>query len=143
MTANAEQTFDSSSRYVLPADSPYLKNMAALWAVCPKLAGEIEALEGPISYSIEPSKSGEMTLFISTLDGRRVYFHSKHKPLEEAQRLVDLIDTQLCVFYHVHGLGLGYHLELLFDRAGDEAIFCVFEPDLILIRTALETRDLS
>jgi hypothetical protein len=143
MTANAEQTIDSSTRYILPADSPYLKNMAALWAVCPRLAVEVEALRGQTSYCTEPSKSGEPTLFISAAEGKRVYFHSKHKPLEEAQRLVEPVDTQHCVFYHVHGLGLGYHLELLLDRAGEEAIFCLFEPDLMLIRTAMETRDLS
>ena len=143
MTANTEQTIDSSARYVLADDSPYLKNMAALWAVCPKLATEVEALQGQASYSIEPSKSGEPTLFVQTADDRRVYFHSKHKPREEAERLVDPVETQSYVFYHVHGLGLGYHLELLFERAGDEAVFCLFEPDLLLFRTALETRDLS
>jgi hypothetical protein len=143
MTANADPSTDPSVRFVLPADAPYLKNMAALWAVNPKLAEEIEALEGQPSYSIEPSKSGEPTLFIPTADDRRIYFHSKHRPLEEAQRLVDPIDAQSHVFYHVHGLGLGYHLELLFDRAGDEAVFCLFEPDLVLLRTAFESRDLS
>src|SRR5205823_1629540 len=38
---------------------------------------------------------------------------------------------------------LGYTLELLFERAGDEAVFCVFEPDLLMLRTAFEARDLS
>src|ERR1019366_2767689 len=143
MTANTEQPIDSSARYVLADDSPYLKNMAALWAECPKLATEAEALQGQACYSSEPSKSGEPTLFVQTADDRRVYFHSKHKPREEAERLVDPVETQSYVFYHIHGLGLGYHLELLFERAGDEAVFCVFEPDLLLLRTAFETRDLS
>ncbi len=53
------------------------------------------------------------------------------------------VDVERCLFFPVFGLGLGYHLELLFDRAGDEAVFCVFEPDLALLRTTLEARNLS
>ncbi len=41
------------------------------------------------------------------------------------------------------GLGLGYHLELMFEKASDEAIFCIFEPDIRMIRAALESRDIS
>ena len=32
---------------------------------------------------------------------------------------------------------------MLFDRAGAEAVLFVFEPDLLLLRTAFEHRDLS
>jgi len=134
---------DPSARFVLPSDAPYLRNLAALWSVNATLAAEIEALEGQPSYAVEPSKSGTPTMIVPTRDGRRVHLHSKHRPIDEAKRLVDPIDAQQGVFFNIHGLGLGYTLELLFDRAGDEAVFCVFEPDLLLIRTALETRDLS
>ncbi len=43
----------------------------------------------------------------------------------------------------VHGLGLGYHVEQIFDAASDEAILLVLEPDLVVLRIALEQRDLS
>src|SRR5208282_4965682 len=36
---------DASRRYVLPEDSLYLKNMAALWATHPLLAAAVEAAE--------------------------------------------------------------------------------------------------
>jgi hypothetical protein len=80
---------------------------------------------------------------VPTADGRTIHLHSRHRPLEEAKRLIEGIDCEQHVFYYVHGLGLGYHLELLFERSSDEAVFCVFEPDLLLLRTLLEARDLS
>jgi hypothetical protein len=43
----------------------------------------------------------------------------------------------------VFGFGLGYHLDALLARASGEAIVCVFEPDLRLLRTAMEVRDLT
>jgi hypothetical protein len=140
MTATAA---DFSARFVLPADGPYLRNLAALWAVEPKLAEAIESLEGQSSYAIEIAKSGDPTVLVPTTDGRRLYLHSKHRPIDEAKRLIDPIEAQQHVMYYIHGLGLGYSLELLFDRASNEAVFCIFEPDLLLLRTAFETRDLS
>jgi hypothetical protein len=134
---------DPSVRFILPADAPWLCNLAALWNADPKLAAAIEQLEGQPSHVVEPSKSGEPTVAVIGAEGRPQYLHSKYRPLEEARQLIDPIDCQKVQFFHVHGLGLGYHLELLFERAGDDAVFCVFEPDLMMVRTALETRDLS
>jgi hypothetical protein len=119
-----------------------VRNLAALWAVDPELAALVEA-ENRARYAIEPSKSGEPTVAVPTADGRTIHLHSRHRPLEEAKRLIEGIDCEEHVFYYVHGLGLGYHLELLFERSSDEAVFCVFEPDLLLLRTLLEARDLS
>ena len=133
----------SSDRFILPADAPLLANLPALWAADPELAIAIESLEGTPRYLVETSKSGEPTVSVQSSDGRRNYLHSRHRPREEAERLVASVDLDKNLFFHIHGLGLGYQLELLFDRAGEEAIFCVFEPDLMLLRTALETRDLS
>jgi hypothetical protein len=134
---------DSSARFVLPEDAPFLANLAALWGADPELAAAIEALEGEPSYLVEDSKSGDPTVSIQSDDGRRLYLHSRHQPREEAERLIQSIDFSSCLFFHIFGLGLGYQLELLFDRAGDDAVFCVFEPDLLLLRTALQARDLS
>src|SRR5206468_1401887 len=66
-----------------------------------------------------------------------------YQPLEEAARLVETITTEDRAAFFVYGFGLGYHVEALFDRAGDEATFFVFENDLKLLRTALEKRDCS
>ena len=138
-----QMTASIDSRFILPADAPFLANLAALWSADPDLAAAIEALEGEPNYPIEPSKNGEPTMAVTSAQGRRSYLHSRYRPIEEAEKLIQPIDFEKELFFHVHGLGLGYHLELLFERAGTEAIFCIFEPDLLLIRTALFTRDFS
>ena len=136
-------TADPSRRYVLPSDAHLVRNLAALWGADPELAAAVEGLEGKESYAVEASKAGELTVAAPTADGRRLYLHSRHRPIEESKRLIEGIDCAECVFFYIHGLGLGYHLELLFERCGEEATFAVFEPDLLLLRTALEARDLS
>jgi len=134
---------DSSERFILPADSPYLANISLLWQSDPKLAELIESLDSPGPYTTQESRAKWPTLSVTTADGRTVFVHSRYQPIEESRRLVETVDAQQTMAYYVLGLGLGYHLELLFDQGSEEAIFCVFEPDLRMIRTALETRDLS
>src|SRR5687768_6476666 len=132
---------DPSRDHVLPADAPLVRNLAALWATEPRLAREIEALaDGP--HTIETSRSGAPTVLIEH-GGRDIYLHSRHEPIEEATRLVAHIDFDEKVAFFIHGFGLGYHVEAVFDRASDEAVLCVVEPDLRMLRTALEARDLS
>lgn len=139
MTASS----DPSTRFILPEDAPYLANLAALWVNEPRLAAQIEALPEPGGYPIEPSKSGPPTVAMMTPEGRRIYLHSRFDPIAEASKLIDAIDAAGKAAYFVLGFGLGYHVEALFERAGDEAIFCIFESDLRLLRTAMESRDLS
>jgi hypothetical protein len=137
MTATA----DPSRDHVLPADAPLVRNLAVLWATEPRLAREIEAMR-ETAYATEPSRSGAPTLVLES-SGREIYLHSRHEPIDEAKRLIAHIDFDERVAFFVHGLGLGYHVEQLLDRASDEALICVCEPDLRMIRTALECRDLS
>jgi hypothetical protein len=124
------------------AAEPYLANLPALWAADPATAAAVEAVPDDAVLPTEPTRDGQLTVAVPMPDGRPVYLHSRHRPLDEAERLAATVDATRSV-YHVFGLGLGYHLEQLFDRAGDEAIFLVFEPDLAVVRTALERRDLS
>jgi hypothetical protein len=134
---------DPSQRLILSADAPLLSNLAALWATEPKIAELLEAaLELP-GLSVEKSKSGPPTVSVRTDDGRALYLHSRYEPAKEAERLIESIAVQQKTTFYLLGLGLGYHLELLFERASSEAIFCIFEPDIQMIRAALEHRDLS
>lgn len=134
---------DPSRRYVLDEDAAYLKNLSALWSADPSLAAAIEATDGQPSYRTEPSRSGEPTVTVLTDGGRAVHLHSRYHPLDEADKLLQPIDFDRSVAFYVHGFGLGYHIERLFERAGDEAVLCVFEPDLLMLRTAMELRDFS
>jgi hypothetical protein len=136
-------TNDPSFRFVLPPDACYLKNLAALWASDPNLAMKIEALSDADALKIENSKAGPPTLMVSTTDARTVYLHSRYDPIGEAAKLIDASELDGKVAFYIHGFGLGYHVEQVFDRASPESIFCIFEPDLRVLRAAMEHRDLS
>lgn len=131
-------------RYVLPKDAPLLRNLAALWAADPRLAADLEALHPTPAYAVEPSRTGPPTLALTPPGAARpIYLHSRHQPLDEARRLIDAAAVADKFAFYVHGLGLGYHVEALFERASDEALLFIFEPDLRLIWTALDQRDLT
>ncbi|HEX4125399.1 MAG TPA: 6-hydroxymethylpterin diphosphokinase MptE-like protein [Tepidisphaeraceae bacterium] len=141
-----------SSRFVLPPDAPYLANLEALWTADADLAAAIEAVSTSEPYPVEPSRAGPPTLALAAVDesggqagqgARRIYLHSRYAPLEEAARMVDSAGVESCLAFYVFGFGLGYHVQNLFDRAGDEAIFLIFEPDLMILRTAFEHHDFS
>ena len=135
-------TFDPSRRFVRPQGDAFVKNLAALWMADPALAGRIEALEEDAAHRVEPSKSGPPTVAV-TADGRSLYLHSRYQPIEEARRLVEAVNTDERLAFYVQGFGLGYHVEALVERISDEAIVCVFEPDLVLLKTAFQHRDFS
>ncbi|HLL88842.1 MAG TPA: 6-hydroxymethylpterin diphosphokinase MptE-like protein, partial [Tepidisphaeraceae bacterium] len=133
---------DASRRYVLPAAAPYLANLAALWAVDAKLAKTLEATPDAANVRVEPSRAGPPTAAV-THGGRAVHLHSRYQPLDEARKLVEGVDVATSLVVYVHGLGLGYHVERLFERTSDDAAIFVFEPDLSVLRAALSARDLS
>lgn len=139
-------TVDSSTRFVLPADAPYLKNLAALWANNPALARAIENQRNDSSgrrLEVSAARSGKPTLTVHTAVGRAITLHSKYDPAAEAQKLVEQAKIDNCVAFYLLGLGLGYPLRALFERASAESILYVFEPDVELIRTAFEQIDFS
>ncbi|HWE02642.1 MAG TPA: 6-hydroxymethylpterin diphosphokinase MptE-like protein [Tepidisphaeraceae bacterium] len=139
MTASS----DLSTRFVLAEDAPYLQNMAVLWTVDPALAEMIEDAEGQNVYRVEASRSGSPTVAAATSDGRTIYLHSKYEPAAEAKRLTQSVDAERLLAFYIYGFGFGYHAEALFERAGAEALFVIFEPSVALLRTALESRDFS
>ncbi|HEY2588258.1 MAG TPA: 6-hydroxymethylpterin diphosphokinase MptE-like protein [Tepidisphaeraceae bacterium] len=131
------------ARYVLGEDAPLVKNLAALWTIEPALAEAIEALHSRESYPVQQSKAGPATVAVPAPGGRSVALHSRYQPIEEAKRLIDPIPTAERLAFYVFGFALGYHVELLFERAGKDALLLVFEPDLLLLRTSFEQRDYS
>jgi hypothetical protein len=137
------QATDPSQRFILPPEAPLLANLAALWATEPRLAEAVEASLEQDGYRLEPSRSLKPTLCVPASSGRQAYLHSRYEPVKEAEQLIESIDPAEKTCFYVLGLGLGYHLELLFNKASEEAIFCVFEPDILIIRAAMESRDLS
>lgn len=142
---DARPAADPSARFVSAPGAPLPGNLAALWATDPALAAAVERLDESDADALatEPARDGSPTLAAATPDGRRVYLHSRHRPRDEADRLVAGVDVANHVAFYLFGLGLGYHLDAVFDRAGAEAVFFVFEPDPRVLRAALASRDLS
>jgi len=137
---------DPSLRYVLPAESPLLANLAALWAVFPELAREIESLGDTPTYPVEKSRNGELTIAIppaGNAASKPVYLHSRYQPIDEAKKLIDAVNLDDNVVFYVHGFGLGYHLNELYTRSSSESLIFVFEPDVNVLKTAFEHRDLA
>ena len=156
MTANRPKPDDPARdpgdgrAYVLPPEAPLVKNLAALWAADPALAADLEALHPVGPYPVEPSRAGPPTLALAPAGGEAatpaaapVLLHSRYEPAAEARRLIEDVDAEGRFAFYVHGFGLGYHVEALFERVGPEALVFVFEPDLRLLWTALNHRDAS
>jgi hypothetical protein len=139
MTASAA----GPTRFVLPPDAPLLANLSALWWSDGKLARELEALGDEPGYPVELARNGQATLSLATPTGKRMLLHSRFEPAIEAAKFVEKVLVEEKSLFYVLGLGLGYSLQSLFERAGEEAIFCIFEPDLRLIWTALQYNDIS
>src|SRR5882672_10668047 len=135
-------TLDQSTRYILAEGAPLVANLGALWAADPALAIELEERLEEEPYPTMTAKSGDATVAIPA-GGGQIILHSRHRPIDEAKRLVDSVDLNDKTLIAVHGFGLGYHVEELFARASPEAVFLIFEPDLKLLHTALAARDFS
>lgn len=68
---------------------------------------------------------------------------SRHRPLDEADRLVRDIDLVEHAAIVVLGFGLGYHVQKLAERSSKATLIVVFEPDLALLRAVLQQIDHS
>src|SRR2546423_9235676 len=135
-------TLDKSTRFVLPEGAPLVANLAALWAVDAALAMELEERLEEEPYLTVPAKSGDATVAIAG-SGGQIFLHSRHRPIDEAKRLIESIDLNDKTLIAVHGFGFGYHVEELFAKSSPEAIFLIFDPDMRLIQTAFAARDFS
>jgi hypothetical protein len=134
---------DPSLRYVLPGESPLLANLAALWAVAPELARQLESIDDALDYPVEKSRGGDLTLAVPTEQNRPLYLHSRYQPIDEATKLIDAINLDDNVVFYVHGFGLGYHVQLLFERSSEESLIFIFEPDVRVLKTAMGQFDFA
>lgn len=106
------------------------QNLAALAKTRPELARRIAEAAPSADAELGVSRSGEPWLRVGG-----VLFCSSVDPVAEGRRLAaDAPEGPLAVL----GFGLGYHLEPLLGRD-----LLVWEPDLGLLRLALEARDLA
>lgn len=134
----------------------YRANLAALYCADRDLAAQIDAIPFSKIPPLEPTRDGNATVRVVADDGRPIYLHSRHRPLEEAKSLVDksakasgaadeVERDEACgdaTTFFVSGMGLGYHVSEL-ERRYPRPILIIAEDDLALIKAALCVVDLS
>lgn len=115
-------------------------------------AGVLKTLEGVVAeilkglplpalfegYRPEYTSSGTVTLY-KEAGGRGSYLHSNLCPMREALFYVNRFRDNETGIYHVAGLGLGYHIELLSRNPVVQVI--VYEEDENMIRAAESCSD--
>ncbi|MGF1633478.1 MAG: motility associated factor glycosyltransferase family protein [Phycisphaerae bacterium] len=143
LTSDAPEPVCRSRRFVRRPDDAFVNNLAALWLTHPELAGTLDAMPLPSDYQLLPTPEGVPTATVATGQGVTILLHSAHRPLAEARRLVEDLETEDRCAFAVYGLGLGYHLEAVVEKAGASADVWLFEPSLKTLRFTFEHRDLS
>ena len=138
---------------VEPTDA-YVANMRALWEGALALAQAVELVDESELAELEATRSGAVTCKVSGAGGEGVYVHSRYDPEREAARwaegaiaqgaaMEDREQGRVPMCYIVDGFGLGYHVKALYERLTGEAFIVVSEPEVGLIRTAVEHLDYS
>jgi len=128
----------------LANDAIYARNMAALFRADMELAQQIDECPPDPGVSVEPARRGGATAsVISHQTGRRVYLHSRVDPQAEAERFTQAVELGGNFCFVLGGFGLGYHVRALARRLKGDAFLVVTEPNVALLRAAMETVDLS
>jgi len=117
------------------------KNISALKKNHSKAWKCIEGSDDDASIDVVVSKKGESVPSI-TLEGKKLFIHSKFDPCREAERFISEINTEEHDLYIVMGFGFGFHIDELLKRIRTDAILLVIEKNPSLLKSALENRDL-
>lgn len=119
------------------------KNLEALYRIDTRTAQLLDDLPEDQHLTVEPAKNNQPTLKVKLPDGKEIYLHSKYDPGSEAEKFVDSLDLDKNFVFIFSGIGLGYHIRSLFDRAGNQTVVIVIEPEPGVIREALWQNDFS
>lgn len=119
----------------------YQNNMAVLTKRFPALAGQIDAAGGGEVEAVATGRGDYVPVVIR--GEKRIFVHSKFDPAKEAERFIGEIDPGAHDLFIVLGFGFGYHIEKLMSGAGPDSLVLVIERNPLMVRRALESRDLS
>jgi hypothetical protein len=145
---------DAESQETTESPHNYSANIRSLCEKLPHFAHEIDSVGEKWLIPCDRSRSGEWTCQVPGPNHKSVFTHSRYEPVREARRWADgavsLAEQQedadtgkVPMCYVIDGFGLGYHVQELFDQLSGDAFIVVSEPNLPLLRTALEKRDYS
>ncbi len=139
---------------IIRPETAYLANMEVLCEHAPLLAQKVDLVDELDFVACQETRSGTLTCQLARSSGESVYLHSRYDPAKEAARWAEGVEklatetaeredgrTPMC--YFVDGFGLGYHVQALFERLAEPAFIVVSEPNVALLRTALEHIDYS
>jgi len=113
-------------------------NLAVIGARNPRAARAIANAEPLTDIQWHETDDGALSAKL----GER-WLASRRRPLEEAERFAETIDLESNGCAVVMGFGLGHHIAALAERAAQQAVIVIFEPDVRLLRTVLERINLS
>lgn len=116
-------------------------NLLELQKLDPELCCKIETLCDNDSLRICQAINGQYNCLYQE-DDMSFYLHSTINPTWESQQLIESIWDENIQQYFVWGMGMGYHVKSLLERAQYYNV-CVLEYDIAMIRMALSAIDFS
>ena len=150
----AQQTAEQVATQATETQDVYVGNLRSLWQHWPALAQQVELVDELDMVTCEPTRSGVLTCKALGEQAEAVYLHSRYDPQKEATRwaagalahgakLEDRDAGRVPMCYIIDGFGLGYHVRALYEKLAGDAFVVVSEPNVALLRTALELADFS
>ncbi len=117
-------------------------NLLTLAAASPDAVARIRAATPRADMVFADTPDGVLTARIGSESEQR-QLASRHRPLDEANTLVQQVDVKDAAVFVVAGFGMGYHVAALARKLGKTGIIMVYEPDVELLRAVLERVDHS
>ena len=118
------------------------RNLAAIARGSPEACSRIRLAPGRPGVRVIATDEGVPAIELSGPSGT-VALCSRRRPLEEARRLIEPVNAVDAAIFVVTGFGAGYHVAELARKVGKSGLIVVFEPDVDLLRAALERIDHS
>lgn len=114
------------------------------------LAGAIHSLDEELhpeklleeGYRVEFAACGEMTVGVSSREGRTIYLHTNHRVAQEAFLLAEKWMEPGKKHYLVYGFGMGYVVRELLFLLPEDAEIEVFESDMNILKLACAFSDM-
>jgi hypothetical protein len=120
----------------------FKENFEILKRKHPEIYKQIESVNEDDSIKVLKSKVGDAVPTYS-FNKKELFIHSKFDPYKESERFIGQINTEIHDLYLLLGFGFAYHVEELIKRVGPQCNIIVIEKKPLMIKKALESRDLQ
>lgn len=117
-------------------------NLEILAKRFPQLLSRLLSVEPTGKVQVYQARNGMETVALLNKAGQELSVHSRYNPQAEAERIAQSIPYEKIFLLIIYGLGLGYHIRAILPRLNKKCRLVVIEPDVELLRAALERVDL-